>query len=142
MDASKLATCYNSVAGENSCRMKTAIFKIPENENPEAIDNLEIITKFDASCYGTDIKTTEFHPNESNKAVSLSDTHIILWDISEKDAKSIMNIMLEGKNSPKFSNGKWNPHQNCTQVLKYSELNKITCIFNCKFFYYGIVFFA
>lgn len=98
--------------------MKTAVFKLPENENPEEIENLEIVTVFDTSSYGTDIKTTEFHPSEENKAVSVTDTNIVLWDISESNAKSIISIVLEGKNSPKFTNGKWNPHQNCTQVLQ------------------------
>lgn len=98
--------------------MKTAIYQIPENENLDAIDNLEVVTTCDTSTFGIDIKTTEFHPNEDNKAISLTDTNVVLWDISESNAKSIINIVLEGKNSPKFTNGKWNPHQNCTQVLK------------------------
>lgn len=97
--------------------MKTAIYQIPENENLDAIDNLEVVTTFDTSNFGIDIRTTEFHPNEENKAVSLTDTNVVLWDISESNAKSINNIVLEGKNSPKFTNGKWNPHQNCTQVF-------------------------
>lgn len=119
VDAYKLATCYNSPASENSCTMRTAIFKLPETENPDAIDDLEVVTNFDTSSYGTDLKTTEFHPSENNKAVSLTDTHVVLWDISDSEAKSIINITLEGKNSPKFTNGKWNPHQNCTQVLLF-----------------------
>lgn len=97
--------------------MKTAIYQIPENENLDDIDNLEVVTSFDTFSFGTDIKTTEFHPNEDNKAISLTDTNVVLWDISESNAKSIINIVLEGKNSPKFTNGKWNPHQNCTQVF-------------------------
>lgn len=103
--------------------MKTAVFKFPDNENPEEIDNLEVITTFDTSSYGTDIKTTEFHPNEENKAVTLTDSNVVLWDISESNAKSILSIVLEGKNSPKFTNGKWNPHQNCTQVITHHFFN-------------------
>lgn len=96
--------------------MKTAIFKLPEAENTETIENLQVMTKFDASPFGADIKTTEFHPSDEARAVSATDNHIVIWDISEDTAKSIISINLAGKNNPKFSNGKWNPHQNCTQV--------------------------
>lgn len=116
LDPLKMSTCYNSVSSESSCVMKTSIFKLPEVENNETIENLEVITKFDTSTFGTDIKTTEFHPNDSSRAVSVTDNQIVMWDISESNAKSIINISLEGKNNPKFTNGKWNPHQNCNQV--------------------------
>lgn len=92
------------------------MFKLPEAENTETIESLEVVTKFDTSSFGTDIKTTEFHPSDATKAVSVTDNHLVVWDISEDTAKSIISISLDGKNNPKFSNGKWNPHQNCTQV--------------------------
>ncbi|KAJ8971154.1 hypothetical protein NQ314_000852 [Rhamnusium bicolor] len=82
IDPLKLATCYNFVANENSCLMKTAILKLPETENPNTIENLEVATKLDTSLFGNDIKTTDFHPTECNKAVSVTENQIILWDIS------------------------------------------------------------
>lgn len=115
----KIATCYNALTGENGCMMKSAILKLPESENHDTIENLEIVTKFDFSTLGTDIKTTEFHPNETSTAASLTDTHLVLWDISESEGRAVSNIALEGKNNPKFTNGKWNPHQNCNQVRIY-----------------------
>ncbi|CAG9813572.1 unnamed protein product [Phaedon cochleariae] len=120
-DPLKLATCYNSVTGESSCSMKTAILTLPEIESSDTIENLEIVTKLDTSIFGSDVKTTDFHPTETNTAVSLTDTQLILWDISGSEGKNILNIPLEGKNSPKFTNGKWNPHQNCSQFTTATE---------------------
>ncbi|XP_023012429.1 EARP-interacting protein homolog [Leptinotarsa decemlineata] len=121
IDPLKLATCYNSITSESNCIMKTAIRKLPETENPENIENLEIITKLDTTNFGNDIKTTEFHPNESETAVTLTDTQVVLWDVSQTEGRSVINISLEGKNSPKFTNGKWNPHQNCSQFTTATE---------------------
>ncbi|CAG9771069.1 unnamed protein product [Ceutorhynchus assimilis] len=121
LDASKLATCYNVVANENSCSFKTAILQLPDTENPDNIENLEILTKFDTSQYGSEIKTTEFHPNDPAKVASVIDNNIILWDVSETDAKPIKSFQLEGKHNPKFTTGKWNPHQNCNQFTAATE---------------------
>lgn len=110
--------------------MKTAILKLPATENSDNIENLEIITKFDTSNYGSDIKTTEFHPTDEHKAVSVTDNQVVYWDISSEAALNILNIQLGGKNSPKYTIGKWNPHQNCNQVsrspnkfYKYFKIN-------------------
>lgn len=96
--------------------MKTAIMKIPSSENSDNIENLEVVTSFETSNYGNDIKTTEFHPTDELKAVSVTDNQVVFWDINSETAKSILAIQLEGKNSPKYTTGKWNLHQNCNQV--------------------------
>lgn len=70
-------------------------------------------TRFDAS----DVKTTEFHLNEENKAASVTESQVIVWDTSGEKAVSLMLASLEGKGSPKFTTGKWYPHQNCNQVI-------------------------
>ncbi|KAJ8938047.1 hypothetical protein NQ318_013955 [Aromia moschata] len=121
IDALKLATCYNSVTNESSCTMKSAILKLPVTENLNNIDNLELATTLDISLLGSEIKTTEFHPIEANKSVSVTDSHVVLWDISESNGKNILSIPLEGKNNPKFTTGKWNPHQNCNQFTAATE---------------------
>lgn len=123
MDISKLATCYNVISGENSCTFKTAILKLPEIENPNDIESLEIVTSFDTKEYGNDIKTTEFHPNDVTKAASVIENNIVLWDISEATATCIRRIQLDGKHNPKFTTGKWNPHQNCNQVVVFKNFN-------------------
>ncbi|XP_018562837.1 EARP-interacting protein homolog [Anoplophora glabripennis] len=121
IDSTKLSTCYNSVTNESSCTMKTAILKLPETENPNTIDDLEVATKLETSLFGSDVKTTDFHPTESNKAISVTENQVILWDISGDEGKNILNIQLEGKNNPKFTTGKWNPHQNCNQFTTATE---------------------
>lgn len=116
--------------------MKTAILKLPEIENPNTIEDLEVATKLDTSLSGSDIKTTDFHPTESNKAVSVTENQVILWDISGEEGKNILNIQLEGKNNPKFTTGKWNPHQNCNQVFIVSVMlnairHQFTVVYDC-----------
>lgn len=98
------------------CSMKTAILQLPETKNIDNIENLEILTKFNEKLLGTDTKTTEFHPTDEAKSMSVTDNQVILWDISSSEAQNIMNITLEGKNNPKYTTGKWNPHQNGNQV--------------------------
>lgn len=83
----------------------------------ENLNELEIITNFDMGQYGDSVKTTEFHPTDVAKVASVTDTHLILWDVSGSDAKSVLSATLNGKNNPKFTTGKWNPHQNGNQVL-------------------------
>nr|CAH7754925.1 unnamed protein product [Callosobruchus chinensis] len=121
LDASKLSTCYNSVTSDISCTMKSDILKIPETENPDTTENLDVVNTLDTSSFGNDVKTTEFHPTEENKSVTVTDSHVVLWDISESAGKSILNITLEGKNNPKFTTGKWNPYQNCNQFTTATE---------------------
>lgn len=103
--------------------MKTAILKLPVEENISSVEELKTITNFDTSTIGCDVKTTEFHPNDENKAVSVIENQVVLWDIAREDARSVLNIQLEGKNSPKFTTGKWNPHQNCNQVQSKNICN-------------------
>lgn len=117
IDVTKLCTCYNSVANDNSCAMQTAILKLPSTENSDSIENLEAVTNFETGNYGSDVKTTEFHPTDEGKAVSVTDNQVVFWDISGENGKCILAVQLEGKNSPKYTTGKWNLHQNCNQVL-------------------------
>lgn len=117
LDATKLAICYNTIGRDNTCCMKTSILKLPTETSTDTIEELKAVTKFDTSAFGSDVKTTEFHPNDEGKASSVTENHVVLWDVTTEEAKSILTIQLEGKNSPKFTTGKWNPHQNCNQVL-------------------------
>lgn len=117
LNPTKLATCYNFVSNENSCSIKTGLYRLPEIENRDRVENLELITEFDTGQYGNEVKTTEFHPIDENKGVTVMENHTVLWDVSEKKAKEVLTVHLTGKNNPKFTTGKWNPHQNCNQVI-------------------------
>lgn len=133
LDASKISTCYNKVLSENSCIMQTAILKLPESERFDKIENLETLVSFDTESYGTEIRTTDFHPTDTNKAVTVTDYHMVFWDISGETGKSIISVHLEGKNNPKFTNGKWNPHQNCNQVSDIYK-NIVLKNYDCDYF--------
>lgn len=119
-DPARIATCYNTFNHENMCAMKTAILKLPEVENPNEVESLEVVTKFNTEKHH-EIKTSEFHPSDPNRMVSVTENNLILWDISDVEAKAVSSIALEGKNSPKFTTGKWNPHQNCNQFATATE---------------------
>lgn len=122
IDISKLAVCYNSVIDEVTCCMKTCILKLPTEYNPNVIENLEIINKLEIENIN-EIKTTEFHPLLNDRAATVSDNKIILWDTTHTNADALLQIPLEGKNSPKFTTGKFNPHQNCYQFTAATETN-------------------
>ncbi|EFA07641.1 EARP and GARP complex-interacting protein 1 [Tribolium castaneum] len=121
LDETKLVTCYNSVTNENSCCMKTALYKLPQTENPDTVESLPIVTSFDTSALGNEVKTTEFHPVEAEKVASVLESQVVLWDVSGEKARSILKVQLNGKNNPKFTTGKWNPHQSCNQFTTAVE---------------------
>lgn len=104
--------------------MGTAILKFPQNESRDIIEDLEVVTRFDSASLGSDVKTTEFHLSQTNKVASVTDNQVVLWDVSETEAKAITNMALEGKNSPKFTTGKWYPHQNCNEVMVIIQICK------------------
>jgi len=121
LDQSKLSTCYNVVASESSCSFKTAILKLPDSENPDTTENLEVVTKFDTSEHGSEIKTTEFHQTDPTKVASVIDSTVVLWDVSDHQGKAVQTFQLEAKHSPKFTTGKWYPHQGCNQFTTATE---------------------
>lgn len=94
--------------------MKSHVLKLPENYDSNIIENLNIANKLDVP--NNDVKTTEFHPTIDTRAVSVTENKILLWDLSDFNAKAVSEIQLETKNNMKYSLGKWNPHQNCNQV--------------------------
>lgn len=116
LNVSLITTCYNVITNDNTCSIKTSILKIPEESDPDQIGNLDVVVDFPSELLDGDVRTTEFHPTDENKCITVSDNNISLWDVSESNAKNILNVNLEGKNNPKFTTGKWNPHQNCNQV--------------------------
>ncbi|XP_044746634.1 EARP-interacting protein homolog [Coccinella septempunctata] len=119
VDASKIAVCYNSIIDESTCAMKSHVLKLPENYDSNIIDNLEVSNKLDIPS--NDVKTTEFHPTNETRAASVTENKILLWDLSDFNARPISEIQLETKNNLKYSLGKWNPHQNCNQFSALTE---------------------
>lgn len=132
-DKNVLATCYNKIS-TGKCEMHSAIWQIPVNfENPNMADesalsapSLDLLTTLNVSDHGTDVKCIMWQPGEGYKVISLVDNNILLWDLlqSGREAKLASKCGLEVKGHPKFTTGRWNPHQNCTQIATTND----TCI--------------
>ncbi|XP_065171436.1 EARP-interacting protein homolog [Atheta coriaria] len=117
-----LSSCYNAINNENlTCKKATCLLKLPEVENSEQIESLEVQNTFDLSSYDDDIITNEFHPIDESKCATVTGNQVVLWDISAQDSKQILNVNLESKGNAKFTIGKWNPHQNCNQITTATE---------------------
>lgn len=103
--------------------MKSAILQLPtEEDQDEAQDKeLEVLTIFPSEQYGNEIKTSEFHPVDKSRIMSVQERQLVLWDLSSGEARLSSNIPLEGRNSPSFTSGKWNPHQNGNQFATCVE---------------------
>lgn len=118
LKADTLATCFNTVTDEISCSIKTAIYRIPDSENLDKIEDLQLVTDLDS--VNSEVKCTEFHPGEETKALSVCESQIYIWDLGDGRGKSILTVGLEGKSNAKYTMGKWNPLQNCNQVSWFS----------------------
>lgn len=88
--------------------MQSALLRLPESlENTENKEYLsfESTDILDTQAHGNEIKTTEFHPTDSNKLATVIDGKILLHEQAE--SKVVVVSTLTGKNSPKYSTGKW-----------------------------------
>ncbi|GJQ80746.1 hypothetical protein Trydic_g9338 [Trypoxylus dichotomus] len=103
LNASLISTCYNTITNDSTCSIRTSILTVPEESNPDQIETLEAIVSF------------------PSKLLKVCENQTCLWDTTESEAKSILNIDLEGKNNPKFTTGKWNPHQGYNQFTTATE---------------------
>lgn len=118
-------TCYNSLCGlndERKCQMKGAVWKFPdEKENANDITDLIKLGDIDTTTYGNDLKTIAYHPIESTKAVSVVDNKFVLWDLNDNGIQASTCGTLASKGQPRFTNGKWNPHNGCNQFVTLNE---------------------
>lgn len=82
--------------------MQTAIFRIPEDS--DSLDQLEFkdVEILDTEPYGSEIKTTEFHPSNTSLVASVVDGKILLFNRTESKSQVIAEIA--GK---KLSGGMW-----------------------------------
>ncbi|PSN32600.1 Protein TSSC1 [Blattella germanica] len=131
-DASVIATSYNTLTDQNTCCMKSAIWKLPsfddscnddtqDHQEVNELEALELICQLDTESYGQDVKITCFHPTEGSKAATVVDNKFLIWDLNNgRSAKEIHSGVLEGKGQPRFTTGKWNPHHGCSQDLDFN----------------------
>nr|CAD7446410.1 unnamed protein product [Timema bartmani]CAD7463673.1 unnamed protein product [Timema tahoe] len=112
---------YQHSEEDNMCCMRSAIWRIPPCETDTTPAKLEQLTLLETEEFGQDVKMTVFHPTEGSKAVTVVNNHFIQWDLAAGDAKLVCSGTMEGKGQPRFTVGKWNPHQNCTQFVTVNE---------------------
>ncbi|XP_066592173.1 EARP-interacting protein homolog [Prorops nasuta] len=117
-------TCYNSLNESGICQMKGALWHLPEiNEQLNDISDLNKVADIDTSEYGSDLKTIAYHPTDGTKVVSVVDNHFILWDLAESAPQITTVGTLMSKGQPRFTNGKWNPHNGSNQFITLNENN-------------------
>lgn len=88
--------------------MQTAILRLPD-DTTEAVDPIDFadIEILDTEPYGSEIKTTEFHPSNTSMVASVVDGKILLFNRTESKSQVVAEIA--GK---KFGGGMWsNAHQ-------------------------------
>lgn len=96
----------------NEPLMQTAILRLPETETEDKskefleFADIEILNNKPHS--GQEIKTTEFHPSNANLLASVIDGKVLIFNRAESSTKIIAEVT--GKNSQKFSGGKWSNH--------------------------------
>ncbi|XP_017891002.1 EARP-interacting protein homolog [Ceratina calcarata] len=124
-DPSIFITCYNTLSDDGSCHMKGALWQLPQlKEYTNNVENLTKLADIDTTPYGTDLKTIAYHPMDSTKAVSVVDNKFILWDLTDNGPKATTTSgTLASKGQPRFTNGKWNPHNGCNQFVTLNENN-------------------
>lgn len=121
-DSRILSTCYSTQKGSQIV-MQTALLKIPENyketETGQEFLLFEDSEILNTEAYGLDVKTTEFHPTDSNLLASIVDGKILIFNRTESKTKVIAE--LNAKNSPKFTSGKWSQHNQGNQFIALQE---------------------
>lgn len=93
--------------------MQSAILRIPDAT--ESADLLEFadIEILDTEPYGSEVKTTEFHPSNMNLIASIVDNKVLLFNRAESKSQVVAEI--SGK---KFGGGMWS---NANQFLALYE---------------------
>ncbi|XP_070556827.1 EARP and GARP complex-interacting protein 1-like isoform X2 [Ptychodera flava] len=128
-DKNVLATCYNKTS-DSKTEMNASLWRIPadfesldQHEEQAAPQPLELLYHLDNSTYGNIVKLLWEPQGDGKKLISLMDSHIVLWDITNNstDAKIANTAVLEGKGQPKLTSGTWNPHHNCTQIATAND---------------------
>lgn len=122
-DTNLLSSCYNTQKGSQVI-MQTALLKLPEitvDEKNSQLDFIQFATSeiLETEEYGKEIKTTEFHPTDSNLLGTVIDNRILIFNRGESKTRVAAEINL--KNSPKFSNGKWSQHHQGNQFIALYE---------------------
>ncbi|XP_055911425.1 EARP-interacting protein homolog [Eupeodes corollae] len=117
-NARSLLSCYSFQKGAQVIT-HSAVLTIPENLDDNDLDseflpydNVEILPTEE---FGTDVKTTEFHPTDENILATVVDGKIVIFDRTQVKSRCCAEITT--KNSPKFTTGKWSQHHQGNQFI-------------------------
>ncbi|XP_046739844.1 EARP-interacting protein homolog [Diprion similis] len=121
-DPSSFITCYNTLNDEGICQMKGAVWKLPPTEtDTHEIQKLGNEAEIDTTTYGSDLRIISYHPTDGTKVVSVVDNNFVLWDLAANGPKAVTQGTLASKGQPKFTTGKWNPHNTCNQFVTLND---------------------
>lgn len=112
--------------------MKGALWRLPissddskENNSSHNYTNeitpLEKLAEIDTTKYGNDLKSISYQPFDGTQVISVVDNNFALWDLNVSKPVATTVGTLSGKGQPKFTNGKWNPHNGCNQFVTLNE---------------------
>jgi EARP and GARP complex-interacting protein 1 len=123
-DSQLLSTCYSSVKG-SSITMETALLRLPVDSSLES-SGQEFLTFKETEVlktqeHGTEIKTTEFHPTDSNLLACVVDGKILIFNRSEAETRCVVAAEVSSKSSSKFVGGKWSQHNQFNQFIALYE---------------------
>lgn len=118
-----IASVYSTNKRSPDILQQTAILRLPETDDLDDTvkDSLEFqdAEVLNTEAYGCEIKTTEFHPTDPNLLATIIDNKILIFNRAE--SKSQVVAEMSGKNSLKFSGGKWSQHHQGNQFIAIYE---------------------
>ncbi|XP_011296692.1 protein TSSC1 [Fopius arisanus] len=124
-DPAKFITSYNTLNEEGMCVMKGALWGLSDfgDFGDDAEKNLVKLGDIDTTPYGNELKTIIYHPMDGAKAVAVVDNKFALVTLDEASPQFSTVGTLAGKGQPRFTTGKWNPHNGVNQLVTLNENN-------------------
>ncbi|XP_052860778.1 EARP-interacting protein homolog [Anopheles cruzii] len=118
-DPRLLASCYSVLKGGTQIVMQTALLRLPESlesKDPEQeFLTFASVEQLATEGYGSEIRTTEFHPSDANQLACVVDGKIVLFSRSE--AVTRVAAEISAKSVPKFTTGRWSHFHQGNQFI-------------------------
>lgn len=108
-----LLACTYSTYQNSQVTMKTALLRLPTQEViDESKNNQEYLpfgSTYTLETTGSDIKTIDFNPSDSNLLATIVDDKLLVYNKTESGYTPTTTIQNQ-KAAPKFGGGKWSQH--------------------------------